>query len=85
MPTLLIWALHDRVLPFEPHYGRWKALLKTGNNVRYEVIEDACHGFPLERPERTNQIVLRFLKNPPTFLPTAVLHNLQSQPPTITI
>lgn len=53
--------------------------------MRYEVIEDACHGFPLERPERTNQIVLRFLKNPPTFLPTAVLHNLQSQPPTITI
>jgi len=85
VPTLVIWAIFDRVLPFEPHFARWKALLKTGNNVRYEVIEDACHGFPLERPERTNQIVLRFLKAPPTFLPSAVLHSLQSNPPTITI
>ena len=31
VPTCLIWALYDRVLPFEPQFGRWKALLKTGN------------------------------------------------------
>ena len=85
IPTLLIWALFDRILPFEPHYGRWKALLKTGANVRYEVIDDAAHGFPLERPERTNGIILRFLKAPPTFLPVAVLNNLNQHPPTITI
>lgn len=85
VPVLLVWAALDRILPFDPHYNRWRALLKTSSNVRYEVISDACHGFPLERPERTNQMVLRFLKAPPTFLPTAMLQNLQSHPPTITI
>ncbi len=83
--VLLVWAWYDRVLPFEPHYGRWKKLLKTGQNTLYEVVADAGHGFPLEKPEVVNDLVLRFLKSPPTWVPPALMNALSQHPPTITI
>lgn len=45
VPTLLIWALYDRVLPFEPHYGRWKALLRTGA-CRGVFCQPGCRSNP---------------------------------------
>lgn len=85
LPTLLVWAEYDRVLPFEPHYGRWKALLKTGQNVRYEVVKDAGHGFLLEKSKVVGEMVVRFLKSPPSWVPAALMNQLSSHPPTITI
>ena len=85
LPTLLVWAECDRVLPFEPHYGRWKALLKTGQNVRYEVVREAGHGFLLEKSTVVGEMVLRFLKSPPSWVPAALINQLSNHPSTITI
>ena len=84
-PILLVWAAWDRVVCLDPHFFRWKALLKTPMNVKYEVVDDAGHGFLLEKAEKTNGIVLRFLKNPPTWMPPALINQLSQHPPTITI
>lgn len=85
LPTLLVWAEYDRVLPFEPHYGRWKALLKTGQNVRYEVVREAGHGFLLEKSTVVGEMVVRFLKSPPSWVPAALINQLSNHPSTITI
>jgi len=85
LPTLLVWAEYDRVLPFEPQFGRWKALLKTGQNVRYEVVKEAGHGFLLEKPEVVGEMVVGFLKSLPTWVPEALINHLKSHPSTITI
>ncbi|MEU8761754.1 alpha/beta hydrolase [Streptomyces sp. NPDC048659] len=59
MPVLGVWSSGDRYLterqmtsvaPLAP--VRW----------RYERVEDAGHWFPLERPERVNELLLSFLK-----------------------
>jgi pimeloyl-ACP methyl ester carboxylesterase len=84
-PILLVWAKWDRVVCLDPHFFRWKALLKTPMNVKYEVVDDAGHAFLLEKAEKTNGIVLRFLKNPPTWMPPALINQLSQHPPTITI
>jgi pimeloyl-ACP methyl ester carboxylesterase len=85
LPTLLVWAEYDRVVPFEPHYGRWKALLKTGQNVQYEVVKEAGHGFLKEKPAVVGDMVVRFLKCPPSWVPPALIYQLKSHPSTITI
>ncbi len=85
LPTLLVWAEYDRVLPFEPQYGRWKALLRTGQNVRYEVVKEAGHGFLLEKPEVVGEMVVKFLKSLPTWMPEALISHLSSRHSTITI
>lgn len=85
LPTLLVWAEFDRIVPFEPHYARWKALLKTGQNVRYEVVKEAGHGFLLEKPTVVGEMVVRFLKSPPSWVPPALINQLSNHPSTITI
>jgi hypothetical protein len=36
--VLLMWAKHDKAVPFQPSFDRWQAILGTaGESVEYEV------------------------------------------------
>ncbi|MFE5945998.1 alpha/beta fold hydrolase [Streptomyces sp. NPDC056480] len=59
VPVMGVWSTGDRFL------GE-RQMVDTGEHVsgpwRYERVEDAGHWFPLDRPERVNDLLLSFLK-----------------------
>ncbi|MDX2564842.1 alpha/beta hydrolase [Streptomyces sp. TX20-6-3] len=59
VPAMGVWSTGDRFL------GE-RQMVDTGEHVagpwRYERVEDAGHWFPLDQPERVNDLLLSFLK-----------------------
>ncbi|MFD9241219.1 alpha/beta fold hydrolase [Streptomyces sp. NPDC059556] len=59
VPAMGVWSTGDRFLDE-------RQMVETGAHVsgpwRYERVEDAGHWFPLDRPERVNDLLLSFLK-----------------------
>ncbi|MFJ3901443.1 alpha/beta fold hydrolase [Streptomyces sp. NPDC090025] len=59
MPVMGVWSTGDRYLT-ERQMTAMAAL--APERWRYERVEDAGHWFPLDRPERVNELLLSFLK-----------------------
>jgi pimeloyl-ACP methyl ester carboxylesterase len=57
VPTLLVWGVHDRLVP--PEHGRVMRAAIPGS--RLLVIERAAHNVMVDRPGAFNRAVLRFL------------------------
>ncbi|MHA4774301.1 alpha/beta fold hydrolase [Streptomyces sp. MSC1_001] len=59
VPVMGVWSTGDRFLTE-------RQMTATGEHVtgtwRYERVEDAGHWFPLDQPERVNELLLSFLK-----------------------
>ncbi|MET9538856.1 alpha/beta hydrolase [Streptomyces sp. NPDC006553] len=59
VPAMGVWSTGDRFLDE-------RQMVDTGEHVsgpwRYERVEDAGHWFPLDRPDRVNDLLLSFLK-----------------------
>ncbi|MFJ5142122.1 alpha/beta fold hydrolase [Streptomyces sp. NPDC088707] len=59
VPAMGVWSTGDRFLDE-------RQMVDTGEHVsgpwRYERVEDAGHWFPLDRPEKVNELLLSFLK-----------------------
>lgn len=55
-----VWSTGDRFLTE-------RQMVDTGEHVtgpwRYERVADAGHWFPLDRPEKVNELLLAFLKD----------------------
>jgi len=56
-PTLVIMAEHD--IPTIEHAQEMQRALPDG---RLEVVPDADHGLPMEKPEIVSRLVLDFLQ-----------------------
>jgi pimeloyl-ACP methyl ester carboxylesterase len=56
-PALFVWGTHDRLIPpaFGRHVGKW---LPSAEQV---TIERCGHVPQVERPEETNELLMRFL------------------------
>ncbi|MFF5923558.1 alpha/beta fold hydrolase [Streptomyces flavochromogenes] len=59
VPAMGVWSVGDRFLDE-------RQMVDTGAHVsgswRYERVEDAGHWFPLDQPDRVNELLLSFLK-----------------------
>ncbi|MFD8642054.1 alpha/beta fold hydrolase [Streptomyces zaomyceticus] len=59
VPAMGVWSTGDRFLSE-------RQMVDTGDHVagpwRYERVEDAGHWFPLDQPDRVNELLLSFLK-----------------------
>ena len=58
VPTLALWAEHDRLIP--PLYGEVYQQAITG--AKLELLPDCGHMAPFERPEAVAEAVLSFLR-----------------------
>lgn len=62
---LLMWASHDKAVPFSPSFTRWQAILGAqSSRVQYEVFADAAHGFFMEKADEVAAKILIFLREP---------------------
>ena len=59
-PTLVIMGQHD--IPTIEHAQEMQRTLPNG---RLEVVPDASHGLPMEKPEVVSRLVLDFLQGAP--------------------
>lgn len=59
-PTLLIWGLNDTITP--PMVAHEFNRLIPNSNLRF--IDKCCHAPMMEQPERFNQLLSNFLKEP---------------------
>jgi pimeloyl-ACP methyl ester carboxylesterase len=58
-PTLLIWGRHDTTVPLR-HSDDLRAAIP---NIEFHIIEDCSHIPHFEKPEETNALLLKFLRN----------------------
>lgn len=58
VPTLLVWGLNDTITP--PHVGYEFNRLIAGSELHF--IDKCCHAPMMERPDKFNVIVERFLE-----------------------
>lgn len=61
VPTLLVSSDHD----YTPVAAKNRAAARIPN-ARLEVVDDARHALPVERPEVLNPLLLRFLQSSPS-------------------
>jgi pimeloyl-ACP methyl ester carboxylesterase len=61
-PCLIVWGVHDEVLPVSMGYKLAAQLPRT----KLVTIPDGMHSFPLEQPEEALKVVREFLKGDET-------------------
>jgi len=57
IPTLILWGIHDKVIPLE-HSGFFK---DTIHESQLEIIDDAGHAPFAEKPDQVSEILKNFL------------------------
>lgn len=57
IPTLILWGVHDKVIPLE-HSGFFK---DTIHDSQLEIIDDAGHAPFAEKPDQVSEILKNFL------------------------
>ncbi len=66
MPALVIWGEHDRMVP-RAHGEAYAAGLPGANGLK--LVAGAGHAAPLEAPQQTSDLIMRFLRETRPDLP----------------